>query len=93
MVFLIGVMGGVKLDLLDTAATYRSIVSAWVIMMMEKLVEWWLAGETEVLGENLSQCRSVHHKPHMTARMRTRTAAVGSQRWIAWATTRALCHA
>jgi hypothetical protein len=34
-----------------------------VIMMMEKLVEW-LAGETEVLGENLPQCRFVHHKPH-----------------------------
>jgi hypothetical protein len=33
-------------------------------MMMEKLVEW-LAGETEVLGENLPQCRFVHHKPHM----------------------------
>jgi hypothetical protein len=33
-------------------------------MMMEKSVEW-LAGETEVLGENLPQCRFVHHKPHM----------------------------
>jgi hypothetical protein len=24
-----------------------------------------LAGETEVLGENLPQCRFVHHKPNM----------------------------
>jgi hypothetical protein len=35
-----------------------------VIMIMEKSMEW-LAGETEVLGRNLSQCRFVHHKPHM----------------------------
>jgi hypothetical protein len=27
-----------------------------VITMMEKLVEWWLAEETEELGENLLQC-------------------------------------
>jgi hypothetical protein len=33
-------------------------------MMMEKLVEW-LAGEIEVLGENLPQCCFLHHKPHM----------------------------
>jgi hypothetical protein len=33
-------------------------------MIMEKLVEW-LAGETEVLGENLPQCHFVNHKPHM----------------------------
>jgi hypothetical protein len=32
------------------------LVQSWVIMIMEKLVEWWLAGETEVLGENLLQC-------------------------------------
>jgi hypothetical protein len=36
-----------------------------VIMVMMKLVERWLAGETEVLGENLPQYRFVHHKPHM----------------------------
>jgi hypothetical protein len=34
------------------------------VIMMETLVEW-LARETEVLGENLPQCRFVHHKPHM----------------------------
>jgi hypothetical protein len=33
-----------------------------VIMRMENLVEWWLAGETEVLGKNLSQCHFAHHK-------------------------------
>jgi hypothetical protein len=49
-----------------------------MIMMMEKLAEW-LAGETEVLGENLPQCRFVHHKPHMPARTRTRAAAVGER--------------
>jgi hypothetical protein len=52
-----------------------------VIMMKEKLEEW-LAGETEVLGElgqNLPQWRFYHQKPH-SVRMRSRAAAVGSQR-------------
>jgi hypothetical protein len=35
-----------------------------MIMMMEKMVQC-LAGETEILGENLPQCRFVHHQPHM----------------------------
>jgi hypothetical protein len=35
-------------------------------MMMEKLVEWMvLAGETEVLGENLLRRHFVHHKFHL----------------------------
>jgi hypothetical protein len=35
-------------------------------MSVEQLVEWELAGKTEVLGENLSYCHFVHHKSHMT---------------------------
>jgi hypothetical protein len=34
-------------------------------MMMENLVEWRLAGETEVLGENLPQRHFVSHKSHL----------------------------
>jgi hypothetical protein len=62
--FLIGIVGsGVQSSLLDTVATNRLLYQPRVIMM-EKLVEW-LAGETEVLGENLLQCCFVHHKRHM----------------------------
>jgi hypothetical protein len=49
-----------------------------VIMIMEKSVEW-LAGETEVLGENLPQCRFVLQKTPHAAHTWTRAAAVGSQ--------------
>jgi hypothetical protein len=35
-------------------------------MIVEKQMECRLAGETEVLGENLPQRHFVHHKSHMT---------------------------
>jgi uncharacterized membrane protein len=35
-------------------------------VIVEQLVEWRLAGETEVLGETLPQRYFVHHKSHMT---------------------------
>jgi hypothetical protein len=37
-----------------------------MIMGVEQLVELELAGETEVLEENLPQRILVHHKSHMT---------------------------
>jgi hypothetical protein len=55
-----------------------------VIMMMDKLVEW-LARETEVLGENLPQCRFVHHKPHMLPI----TVADRSKAWTVFASSKA----
>jgi hypothetical protein len=63
--FLIGTVGGgVQLGPLGTATTNGLLYQPWMIMMMEKLVEWF-AGETDVLWENLPQFRFVHHKLHM----------------------------
>jgi hypothetical protein len=60
-----------------------------MMVIMELLVEWRLAEEIEVLGENLPQCHFVHHKFHMTlAQARTWTAVVGNQRLTAWAMAR-----
>jgi hypothetical protein len=53
-------------------------------MSMEHLVEWELAREIEVPGENLSQC----HIPHDLTWARTRAAAVGTRRLTAWAMAR-----
>jgi hypothetical protein len=57
-------VGGEIQGPLGTAATNGLLCQPRMIMMMEKLVEC-LAGETEVLWENLPQSRFVHHKPHM----------------------------
>jgi hypothetical protein len=52
--FSIGIVGSeVQLDPLGTVATNRPIVPDPRDYDMEKLVKWWLAGETEVFGENL----------------------------------------
>jgi hypothetical protein len=37
-----------------------------VITKLENLVEWRLAGETEVLGENIPQRHFAHYKSHLT---------------------------
>jgi hypothetical protein len=37
-----------------------------MMVIVEQSVECELAGETEVLGENLAQCYFVHHKSYMT---------------------------
>jgi hypothetical protein len=52
---------------------------------MTQSVEWELAGETEVLGENIAPPPQF---PQDLSRTRTRDAAVGSQRLTAWAMAR-----
>jgi hypothetical protein len=37
-----------------------------MMVIVEQLLDWRLAGETGVLGENLPQRNFVHHISHMT---------------------------
>jgi hypothetical protein len=65
--FLIRVVGGgVRMGPLGTTAMIGLLYLPRVFMRMEDLVEWWLARETEVLGENLSHCHFIHHESHIT---------------------------
>jgi hypothetical protein len=62
-----------------------------MLVILEQLVEWSVAGETAVLGEKLPQRHFVHHKPkHDQTRARTRAATMGSQRLTAWTMARPL---
>jgi hypothetical protein len=49
-----------------------------MMMSVKQSVEWKLAGETELLGENLPRRHFVSHKSHMTTWDRT-----GPPRWEA----------
>jgi hypothetical protein len=42
------------------------MVMMMMMMIVEQSVQCELAGETELLRENLLQCHFVHHKFHMT---------------------------
>jgi hypothetical protein len=59
-----------------------------IIMMMEKLVEWWLAGKQMYSEKTCPSAALFPTNPTWPERARTRAAAVGNQRLTAWATAR-----
>jgi hypothetical protein len=74
--------GGVRLSPLGTSPVCQ-------IMSVEQSVEWELAGEAEVLWENLPQCQFVHLKSHMTwPGSESGAAEVENRRLTAWAMAR-----
>jgi hypothetical protein len=52
--------------LLFLGMKWNQVHSYWWMMMNSGQLVQWLAGETEVLGANLPQCRFAHCKSHMT---------------------------
>jgi hypothetical protein len=81
---LIGTVGDrVQLGQPGTAATNTPIVPASADYDDREIAGMMIDRGNQVLGENLSQCRFVHHKPPHVARTRTWAAAVGSQRLTA----------
>jgi hypothetical protein len=65
-IFLLFIVSGVGLSPLGNAATSGLLYKLQMRVNVEQLAEWRLAGETEVLGENLPQRHFVHRKSHMT---------------------------
>jgi hypothetical protein len=79
--FLIRIVGGgVQSGPLGTAATNRPIVPDPGDYDDGEIGGMMIGRGTEVLGENLPQCTLSTTNPTCSVRMRTRAAAVGSQR-------------
>jgi hypothetical protein len=72
---------------------YRDNIASMTewLMNMEQLVEWKLAGDTEVFREDMPQYPFVQHKSYVTWDI-TRAIALGSRRLTAWAIMYLLRH-
>jgi hypothetical protein len=49
---------------------------SWVVRRSEPLIEWDLAGETELLAENVVCCLCVHHECHRNGTMDTKVGGL-----------------